>query len=184
MAARAAFRVGLMIGNILVTGHTVCAACAYPRVVNLVASRAFRMALALRDVCDSVKPRQLSHFVTGVALGLRRDRAAMRLVTSRAVPVSCRALRELLVVAGAACDDPSGFMGRPLVARFAAGMAQIPASQTNLQRVTSPAHRPFAEPAQVKSVGLVASRARKLACVKRSLRRGFLVAVRASSGNP
>lgn len=53
-----------------------------------------------------------------------------------------------------------------------------------MKRVTSPAHRPVSEPAQVKSVGLVARRTRKLACVKRGLRRGFIVAVGASSGNP
>lgn len=128
MAARAALRVGLVIGNILVTGHTVCAACADLRVVNLVASRALRVAFALGNVCHTVKPRQLSHFVTGAALGLRRYRAAMRLVTSGAVPMSFRALRELVIVAGSACDDPSGFVGRPLVACFAARMAQIPAS--------------------------------------------------------
>jgi len=123
MAARAAFRVGFVVGDVLVTGHAVCAIGAYLRFVNIVASRALRVAFALRNVCDSVKPRQLSHFVTGVAFGLRRYRAAMWLVTSRTFPVSFRTLRKLLVVAAPAGDDPSGFVGRPLVACLAARMA-------------------------------------------------------------
>lgn len=128
MAARATLRVGLVIGNILVTGHTVCAACAYPRVVNLVASRALRVAFALGNVCHTVKPRQLSGVVTATALGLRRHRAAVRLVTSRAVAMPLRTPRELLFVTGPAGDQSSGLVGRPFVACFTTRMSQIPAS--------------------------------------------------------
>jgi len=69
-----------------------------------------------------VKPWQLSDFVAAAALGLRRHRAAMRLVTGRAVPMSFRDPGEFLFVTGPTGDDAGGLVGGPLVTCFAARM--------------------------------------------------------------
>ena len=128
MAARATLRVGLVIRDIFVAGHAGCAVSAHLGFMNVVACGAFRVAHTLQRVRDPVKTGQLSGFVTATALGLRRYRAAMWLVTSRTFPMSFRALRKLLVVAAPAGGDPSGFVSCSLVACLAARMAQISAS--------------------------------------------------------
>jgi len=128
VAAGAALCVRLVIRDILVAGHASCAIGAHLGFVNVVAGLAFCVAFALRDVAELVKTWQLAGFVTAGAAGLCRHRAAMRLVTGRALAMSRGTLRELVVVAGPTGGQPSGLVGRPFVARFAARMPKISAS--------------------------------------------------------
>ena len=123
MAARAALGIGLVVGDVLVTGHAGCAIGVYLGFVNVVAGLAFGVAFALGLRWNAMKPRQLGDLVTAAALGLRRHGAAMRFVTSRALPMSFRTLGELLIVTGPAGDDPCGFVGCPLMTCFAARMS-------------------------------------------------------------
>jgi len=123
MAARATLRVGLVIRDIFMAGHAGCAVSAHFGFMNVVACGAFRVAHTLQRVRDPVKAGQLSGLVTATALGLRGHRAAMRLVTSRAVAMPLRTPRELLFVTGPAGDQSSGLVGRPFVACFAARMS-------------------------------------------------------------
>ena len=123
MAAGAALGVGLVVGDVLVTGHAGCAIGVYLGFVNVVAGLAFGVAFALRLGRDAMKPRQLGDFVTATAPGLRRHRSAMRLVTSRALPMSFRTLGELVVVAGPTGDHAGGLVSCPLVTRVAARMS-------------------------------------------------------------
>ena len=128
MAARATLRVGLVIRDIFVAGHAGGAVSAHLGFMNVVACGALRVAHTPRRVRDPVKTGQLRGFVTAAALGFRRHRAAMRLVTSRAVAMPLRTHRELLFVTGPAGDQSSGLVGRPFVACFTTRMSQIPAS--------------------------------------------------------
>lgn len=128
MAARATFRVGLVIGDILVTGHAGCAVGAHLDLVNVVAGCALGVAFPLRNIPQAVQTWQLGDFVTAGAAGLRRYRASMGLVASHALPMTCRAVGELFLVAAYAGDNSGRLMHRPLVAPFATGMAQIAAS--------------------------------------------------------
>ena len=128
MAAGAALCVWLVVGDVLVAGHASCAIGAHLGFVNVVAGLALRVAFAQRDIAELVKTGQLSSFVTARAAGLRRHRAAVRLVTSGALLMSLRASEQLLVVTGATGDHTRRLMGRPLMAGFAARMTQISAS--------------------------------------------------------
>jgi hypothetical protein len=71
VASRATLRIGFVIGDVLVTTHAGCAIGAYLGFVNAMAGLALRVAFALRDTRDAVKPWQLSSFVTAAARGLR-----------------------------------------------------------------------------------------------------------------
>jgi hypothetical protein len=128
MAAGAALCVGFVVGNVFMTGHAGLAIRPYAGLMNVVAGLALRVAFAQRDIAELVKTGQLSSFVTARAAGLRRYRAAVRLVTSAALPMSLRASEQLLVVTGATGDHTRRLMGRPLMAGFAARMTQISAS--------------------------------------------------------
>lgn len=92
MAARAALCIGLVVGDVLVADHAGRAVGAHLSFVDTVARCAVGVAFAQRDIGETVKPWQLGDFVTVCAAGLRGDRAAVRLVTGQALPMSFRAL--------------------------------------------------------------------------------------------
>ena len=169
MAARASLRVGFVVGDILVAVHAGCTVGPHLGLVNVVAGRAFGMPFAPRLVRNAMQPWQLVDLVTAAATGLGCHHAAVRLMTSHALPMPLRTPGELLVVTASTGDDASGLVSAPFVTGFAASMTQIATGETNLKRVTSAAQRPVAEPGQVESVRLMAGSIRKLARVKRGL---------------
>ena len=144
VAARAALRVGFVIGDVVVTSHARGAVCPYLGLVNAVAGFALGMTFALRNIRDSMKARKLGGFVTTIARGLRRHRAAVRLVAGRALPMSFGTLGELFIVTASTGDDAGWLMSCPLVTCVAAGMTQVSPSQTSLERVASAAKAPVA----------------------------------------
>lgn len=104
MAAGAAFCVGFVVGDVVVTGHAGGAVGSYLGFVNAVAGFALGMTFPLRNIRDAMKARQLIDFVTAIARGLRRHNTAMGLVTGHALSMSLRTLRELLLVAACTRD--------------------------------------------------------------------------------
>lgn len=125
MATGAAFCVGFVVGDVVVTLHASGAVGSYLGVVNAVAGAAVGMTFASGHTCDAMKARQLIDLVTAIAGGLRRHETAMGLVTSHALSMSLRTLRELLLVAACTRDYTRGLVRGPLVTSFAARMPQI-----------------------------------------------------------
>lgn len=177
MAARAAFRTGLVVGDVLMAGHAACAVGTNLELVNVMARGALGMAFSYRDIGQSVQPRQRVDLMTAHAAGLGRYRSTVRFVTRHALPMPCGALGELFLVTACAGEHSRGLVHSPHVAATAARMAQIAAGLANLGHVASSAQSAFAELAQVEVVRLVAVGTRGLAGVKRALGLSFFVAV-------
>lgn len=177
MAARADFRVGLVIGDILMTVHAARAVGANLDLVNVVAGGALGMAFAQRDIGQLVQPRQQPDLVTTGAAGLWGYRSAMRFVTGHAFAMPCGTLGELFLVAACAGEHSRRLVHGPCMATTAARMAQIAASLANLSHVASAADSAFAQLAEVEAMRLMTTRAQCLPCVKCGLRASFFVAV-------
>lgn len=125
MAAGAAFCVGFVVGDVVVTLHARGAVGPHRGVVNAVAGAAVGMTFALGHTCDAMEARQLIDLVAAIAGGLRRYDTAMGLVTGHAFSMSLRTLRELLLVAACTRDYARGLVRGSLVTSFAARMPQI-----------------------------------------------------------
>lgn len=177
MTPRATFRIGLVVSDIVVTSHTARAIRAHLGFVNVVACRAFGVALSDGHISEAVEPWQLGDFVTSRAGSSGRHRATMRLVTGHALTMSFWALRQLLIVTAPARDHAHRLMRRALVTSLTAGVPEVAARQANLSNVTSSTQGAIAEPAQVEPVWLVAPRTDRLARMKRALRPGLFVAL-------
>lgn len=177
MAARAAFRIRLVIGHILMAVHAACAVGANLDLVNVVAGGALGMAFSQRDIGQSVQPRQRLDLVTAGAAGLPGYRPAVRFVTGHAFAMPCGTIGQLFLVAACAGEHSRRLVHGPCMAATTTGVAQISASLANLGHVTSTAEGAFTELAEVEAVRLVAARAHGLPCVKRGLRASFFVAV-------
>ena len=139
MAARADFRVGLVIGNILMAVHAACTVGANLDLVNVVAGGALGMAFSQRDIGQSVQSRQRLDLVTTGAAGLWGHRPAVRFVAGHAFAMPCGTIGELFLVAARAGEHSRGLVHGPCMAASTARMTQIATSLANLGHVTSTA---------------------------------------------
>ena len=123
MAAGAALRVGFVIADVFVAGHTGCAVGAYRGFVNAVACRAFAVALALGLRGNAMEPWQLGDFVAAGATGLRRHGATMRFMAGHALAMPLRALGELVLVTASTGHDARGLVDASFVTAVTARMS-------------------------------------------------------------
>jgi hypothetical protein len=128
VAAGADLGVGLVVGDVGVALHAVCAVGAHLRSMDVVAGGALEMALSSWVVWNPVKARELDDLVAARASRLCCHRPPMRLVTRRALAMSLGAFGHLIFMAASARDQSRELVGRSFVTRFAAGMPEISAS--------------------------------------------------------
>jgi hypothetical protein len=169
VAARADFRVGLVIADVFVAAHACCAIGAHPRLVHAVTDATLRMALAQRDLGKPVQSGEYLHFVATRAAGRWRNRASVRLVATRTLAMALRTLAKHVVVAATTGEYPSGLVNRSRVAARTARVPHVPTRETDLRDVASATKCAIGEVAQIEAMWLVATRALNVAGVKRAL---------------
>lgn len=128
MAAGAEIRLGLVVGHVGMTLHARRAVRAYLCTVHIVARGALEVTLVLWVARNSMKPGELTAFVTTAARRLCGYRSAVRIVTGHALSVALWALSQLLLVAARTRRHAGELVRCSFVASATARMAEISAS--------------------------------------------------------